>query len=1568
MFEADEATQDGPRLAARTAGRKLEAAIGEVRANFGRFLLGATGIDEFGDRWHYSKADIRRAVEPYVFPNTGTMRRIQNAMKQDWKLAHPYKLAIDHDDAGFGSMPTGDGERNQDLDETFHPSSGNLIPSPDFEGYKDSVDQDGPSKVQRDFTPGGDSGRHAATDWDKKRVERAETMRGRTEGTPAEQEWQDEHDRLTGGGDDGKKEAAMLVADIYTDFAQSNGLRVASLDTLDHYASTGIADADYRLLESMIVRAAEEEAEEAAEDEDGEDEGACPCGEPDCDCDEEDDPDGGDDSESDDGGDYDFGGSGHDDDDHHETAEDTDGDGDHDDEDHHDGGEEYDFGGGGGDQTYTVPDQAPELDPQLLNEIPHDDPQGAAPVPPEVIDSLLGLPEGTIEQLLLEEVQQGGGDPGMSGPPVPGGAPQGGGDDFLGGVGDDADAGEDPRRVAARRRFARLHQAKDCNCWKGYKRVPGTKPCAEGSCEKCDSSRKEGRRRLRARASNGDPRAYARLRAEWERAERRASRSARRFWAAEGDQEQPGGGDPSGGGRPPQGDPPQGGDPAAMGMDPAAMGGGQPMVPPPGSQAVQFQQPPQQLENQPAEDALLDTANQAIMQMIDRETQEYQQIIDPLSQALQAIQFAQQVEQAEHPMDVTPPEGTVDASPSAALGGAQSMQQQAKRRRASKKVNALRNAARLIAGRYNLSHGGERMLLEAMGRRNYEHVREALQLLPPEHLQAPQHRAAVRHIGEMFAADNPRFNRDVWMRSVLGSAPGSRHPFDRPRLAGETLLQTPTMDAFEWDSDKPRVDDNNPMTDLPVMKGASASDAVSRFQRWTKWQQQQGLPVPGGDGGIHDFMQKTRNPGRAKIGDEASDILHRSMGLEPDAPRAPKAKPLKAVNPTLNKPKAPRAGRRTAAGFFLDGPRDEGDGRPDPSTLHCSRCGHTAPGADDRDDNLCPRCPQSVMDYRFYGHPTGRLVDDFHRNPDSNYGDALFEELKHRSDMDDDTDAARAVDRGPRESPHAWESDRSRHPSNQGPVDDYAPRNGELSLDDVANAYQGWDPDDNPGPDDPRIRGASRTASFFTRRVPGWKWDDHLNGYISKEARDFSCQCGQRVASPSYRTCGCGKVWNVYAIGDTHHLASDTADMYVAREIEVRPGVIMANRRMAAGHPEDEWPERFIHIGPRNRREQEAGEGQMEAPPGQSLGWICYACGGIHPPGYQCALHDSGMPPYYAPGGAKEVMDGFDVDPDEHLDPDDPRIRGAALFARLAAGGMSYEDAMAHIDEVLSQGEGHDLHHQPGVDARHQHHFDAQGHCAGCGSTIPNNWDDDDDMGMCPSCGEIMPKDDMTIIEGRRGGDLHGGGSLDYHCDDCADEIAGPVCTERGCGNRIYAEGHQPGCPAAEPGSLRGAALFARLAASGMSHDDIMKHIDEVLAEGEGHSLHHHPGVDALHESESPPPGECPDCGGDGCDWDTYPNHEGEADLCRTCDGTGDAAVEFEPHLREPRPGSIRAEAAWRRHLADWTKYDDDVDPVVEAYGKPKPASTRIPKQPRDWAKRTPAGTWQGPAIPRKRK
>ena len=280
LFENDEATQAQPRLAAKTAARQMEAAIDVVRSKFGRFLMGATGIDEFGDRWHLSKHDIRSTVEPYIFPNTGTMRRLHNAMKQDWKLAHPYKLAEDRD-APF-----------QDLDETYHPSNTNLIPEGDFEGYKNSVDQGGPEKVQRDFTPGGDSGsdrtagRHDLDDLYDQGYSREDFINV----DPSSGVWRNHPGRFDGGnydptqdpdfipadylgpagygmGGKHRAEAARLVADIYTDFARSNGLRVASLDTLNHYAATGIHEDDYRLLESMIVRTAEAEDDCECDDE-----------------------------------------------------------------------------------------------------------------------------------------------------------------------------------------------------------------------------------------------------------------------------------------------------------------------------------------------------------------------------------------------------------------------------------------------------------------------------------------------------------------------------------------------------------------------------------------------------------------------------------------------------------------------------------------------------------------------------------------------------------------------------------------------------------------------------------------------------------------------------------------------------------------------------------------------------------------------------------------------------------------------------------------------------------------------------------------------------------------------------------------------------------------------------------------------------------------------------------------------------------------------------------------------------------------------------------------------------
>lgn len=38
-----------------------------------------------------------------------------------------------------------------------------------------------------------------------------------------------------------------------------------------------------------------------------------------------------------------------------------------------------------------------------------------------------------------------------------------------------------------------------CNCWKGYSRVPGTKPCAPGSCRKDKLVRGFAKKRLKGK-------------------------------------------------------------------------------------------------------------------------------------------------------------------------------------------------------------------------------------------------------------------------------------------------------------------------------------------------------------------------------------------------------------------------------------------------------------------------------------------------------------------------------------------------------------------------------------------------------------------------------------------------------------------------------------------------------------------------------------------------------------------------------------------------------------------------------------------------------------------------------------------------------------------------------------------------------------------------------------------------------------------------------------------------------------------------------------------------------------
>lgn len=134
------------------------------------------------------------------------------------------------------------------------------------------------------------------------------------------------------------------------------------------------------------------------------------------------------------------------------------------------------------------------------------------------------------------------------------------------------------------------------------------------------------------------------------------------------------------------------------------------------------------------------------------------------------------------------------------------------------------------------------------------------------------------------------------------------------------------------------------------------------------------------------------------------------------------------------------------------------------------------------------------------------------------------------------------------------------------------------------------------------------------------------------------------------------------------------------------------------------------------------------------------------------------------------------------------------MMARLAASGMSYEDVMAHIDEVLNAGEGHELHRYPGADTgsgtpTSPDHSDIRDHCRACGGDgrEPGSFDNcqgcggtgenqGDPYGECEGCGADTQVEDLT-------GRLHDTG---LYCPDCVD-----ACDY--CG--LNGGGHRHGCP-----------------------------------------------------------------------------------------------------------------------------------------------------------------------------
>jgi hypothetical protein len=201
VFEAAVSSEAEAGLARTAAQDKMAAAVYDVREKLGPFLFAATSVEDFRDRVAMTKNDqsLFRVIEGAgLHPATGTVRRIagknsilENEFKA--KLASPglapaptvnpaigpyedpgSRFTTEHLDNNYGpetdlgrALPnqaltgrrhraeiTEDGggfDGEVDTDATFKPSEGELKPEGDFEKYKNKVDQDAPSKVQRNF-------------------------------------------------------------------------------------------------------------------------------------------------------------------------------------------------------------------------------------------------------------------------------------------------------------------------------------------------------------------------------------------------------------------------------------------------------------------------------------------------------------------------------------------------------------------------------------------------------------------------------------------------------------------------------------------------------------------------------------------------------------------------------------------------------------------------------------------------------------------------------------------------------------------------------------------------------------------------------------------------------------------------------------------------------------------------------------------------------------------------------------------------------------------------------------------------------------------------------------------------------------------------------------------------------------------------------------------------------------------------------------------------------------------------------------------------------------------------
>jgi len=236
-------------------------------------------------------------------------------------------------------------------------------------------------------------------------------------------------------------------------------------------------------------------------------------------------------------------------------------------------------------------------------------------------------------------------------------------------------------------------------------------------------------------------------------------------------------------------------------------------------------------------------------------------------------------------------------------------------------------------------------------------------------------------------------------------------------------------------------------------------------------------------------------------------------------------------------------------------------------------------------------------------------------------------------------------------------------------------------------AWMGWGPN-QPG----------------SRKVAGFDWDEHLNGYIAHAPGRFACECGNQIATPSgFQRCACGKQYNSYVIGTGGDRHEASAEKYLVREIPVREGVIVASRKMAGPEYRRTDPETFAkgdkvqHLSPSFH-----GKGVVhDVHPERGVGVTWNDEGGFGGEPHQTWEHPGDLRSHRRTSNRRmagpDGEDWHEDDPDTHgavneaeADKDDKHEKGSSRdFARFVAEAYAAREAALHdITEPGEVGDG----------------------------------------------------------------------------------------------------------------------------------------------------------------------------------------------------------------------------------------------------------------------------------------